>query len=341
MTRYDTRYDVVTLGESMLRLTPPGLLRLEQTRSLDIEVAGSESNTAVGLARLGLKTCWLSRLPNNALGHLAAGELARHGVDTRHVCWTDDARMGLYFVEQGAKPRGAQVIYDRRDSAVSLMRPGDVPGDLFTEQGARLFHTSGISLAIGKSAAQTTLHALSLAKAAGWLVSFDVNHRSKLWSYEEARAGCHDAMGMADVIFVAQRDARALFGLESAGTDTGTDTGTNTDTPRLLDAFAQTYPQALTVITQGAAGAAARTPDGEVYTENALSAEEVDRVGGGDAFSAGFLYGYLTFGSVPTALRWGVVVAALKYSIRGDLPLVNLAEVRALVEGRHAAAITR
>ena len=329
MTRSDTRYDVVTLGESMLRLTPPGLLRLEQTRSLDIEVAGSESNTAVGLARLGLKTCWLSRLPDNALGHLAAGELARHGVDTRHVCWTDDARMGLYFVEQGAKPRGARVIYDRKASAVSLIQPSNLPDDFFTEQGARLFHTSGISLAIGKSAAQTTLHALSLAKAAGWLVSFDVNHRSKLWSYEEARAGCHGAMGTADIIFVAQRDARALFGLESA------------DTPRLLDTFAQTYPQALTVITQGAAGAAARTPEGEVYTEPALVAEEVDRVGGGDAFSAGFLYAYLTFGSVPTALRWGVVVAALKYSIRGDLPLITLSEVQALVEGQHAASITR
>ncbi len=333
MTRYDTRYDVVTLGESMLRLTPPGLLRLEQTRSLDIEVAGSESNTAVGLARLGLKTCWLSRLPDNALGHLAAGELERHGVDTRHVCWTDDARMGLYFVEQGAKPRGAQVIYDRKDSAVSLIQPSDVPSNLFTEQGARLFHTSGISLAIGKSAAQTTLHALSLAKGAGWLVSFDVNHRSKLWSYEEAKAGCHGAMATADIIFVAQRDARAMFGLESADT--------HIDTPRLLETLAQTYPQALTVITQGAAGAAARTPDGEVFTETALPAEAVDRVGGGDAFSAGFLYGYLTFGSVPTALRWGVVVAALKYSIRGDLPLVNLPEVQALVEGQHAAAITR
>ena len=326
-----TRYDVVTLGESMLRLTPPGLLRLEQTRSLDIEVAGSESNTAVGLARLGLKTCWLSRLPDNALGHLAAGELERHGVDTRHVCWTDDARMGLYFVEQGAKPRGARVIYDRKDSAVSLIRPSDVPSDLFTEQGARLFHTSGISLAIGKSAAQTARHAVNLAKGAGWLVSFDVNHRSKLWSYEEAKAGCHGAMAAADIIFVAQRDALAMFGLES----------TNTDTPHLLETLAQTYPQALTVITQGAAGAAARTPDGEVFTETALPAEAVDRVGGGDAFSAGFLYGYLTFGSVPTALRWGVVVAALKYSIRGDLPLVNLPEVQALVEGQHAAAITR
>ncbi len=324
-----TRYDVVTLGESMLRLTPPELLRLEQTRSFNVEVAGSESNTAVGLARLGLKTCWLSRLPDTALGRLAAGELMRYGVDTRHVCWTGTARMGLYFVEQGAEPRGAQVIYDRKDSAVSHMQPSDLPRDLFTEEGARLFHTSGISLAIGESAAQTTLHALSLAKQAGWLVSFDVNHRSKLWSVEEARAGCHDALALADFIFVAQRDAVALFKLEF-------------DEPRkLLEQLAQLYPQAVVVLTKGAAGAAARTPEGEVYSEAALAAEQVDRVGGGDAFSAGFLYGYLTFGSVATALRWGVVVAALKYSIRGDLPLVNLAEVRALVEGQRAADITR
>ena len=129
--------------------------------------------------------------------------------------------------------------------------------------------------------------------------------------------------------FVAQRDALAMFGLEPA------------DTPQMLETLAQTYPQAVIVVTQGAAGAAARTPEGDVYTEPALPAEAVDRVGGGDAFSAGFLYGYLTFSSVPTALRWGVVVAALKYSIRGDLPLVNLEEVRALVEGQPAAAITR
>lgn len=183
----------------------------------------------MGLARLGLKTCWLSRLPDNALGHLAAGELARHGVDTRHVRWTADARMGLYFVEQGAKPRGSQVIYDRQDSAMSWMQPGDLPADLFTPEGARLLHSSGISLAIGQNAGRTTLHAMTLAKQSGWLRSFDVNHRSKLWSYEEARVGCHNAMVLADIIFVAERDARAMFALDVD------------DVSRLLENLARTY----------------------------------------------------------------------------------------------------
>ncbi len=139
------RYDVVTLGETMLRLTPPGLKRLEQAMSFEIEVGGTESNMAIGLARLGLKVLWLSRLTDNPLGRLIARTIASHGVDTSRVVWTADDRIGLYFLEEGRAPRGSKVTYDRRHSAISQMRPAELPVELFHADGARLLHLTGIT----------------------------------------------------------------------------------------------------------------------------------------------------------------------------------------------------
>lgn len=170
-------YDVVTLGETMLRLTPPNLRRLEQATTLDIEVGGTESNVAIGLSRLGLKVAWLSRLTDNPLGRLITSRITAHGVDTTHVCWTAADRVGVLFYEMGKAPRGSQVLYDRRYSAVSRMQAADLPQDLFCPDGARLLHTTGITLALGQALTDTAHHALRLAKAAGWMVSFDMNYR--------------------------------------------------------------------------------------------------------------------------------------------------------------------
>jgi 2-dehydro-3-deoxygluconokinase len=155
-----TRCDVVTLGETMLRLTPANYRRLEQASALDIEVGGTESNMAIGLARLGLKPIWLSRLTNNPMGRLIAGALAAQGVDTSHVVWTDDDRVGVLFFEIGKAPRGSRVIYDRQGSAGSRMRPEELPHDLFQPDRARLFHTTGVT----PSLTDTAHRALHLAR---------------------------------------------------------------------------------------------------------------------------------------------------------------------------------
>ena len=139
------RYDVVTLGESMLRLTPPGFLRIEQTRSFDIWVGGTESNTAVGLARLGMDVAWLSRLPNSPLGRYISNRIAQFGVDASQVVWADDERLGIYFHEKAQDPRASEIIYDRRDSAMSRMTPDDLPDGVIVEDGADLLHTTGIT----------------------------------------------------------------------------------------------------------------------------------------------------------------------------------------------------
>jgi 2-dehydro-3-deoxygluconokinase len=303
------------------------MLRIEQTRSFDIYVGGTESNTAVGLSRLGLNVAWFSRLPNSPLGRYVSNRIQQYGVDTRHVVWTDDDRLGVYFHEQAVAPRSSQIIYDRKDSAISLMTPEELPSDVFVEGASRLLHVTGITLAIGENAMATVHDAVKRAKALGWLVSFDTNYRSKLWTAEESVAGCDAEMAQSDVIFCTMGDFRIMYGEA---------------TPQeAIEQLADKYPNKLIVMTMGREGAMARLADGTIYTQAAIIAEEVGRIGGGDAFSAGFLYGYLTYDDVPTALKWGVAMSAHKYTIHGDLPLVDYAEVESLVAGEAGGGLKR
>jgi 2-dehydro-3-deoxygluconokinase len=312
-------YDLVALGETMLRFTPPALRRLEQTLEFELHVGGSESNTSVGLARLGLKVAWLSRLTDNALGQVIARTIAQQGVDTSQIVWTPEDRVGLYFLEEGKAPRGSQVIYDRKGSAISKMQPSDLPTPLFQKDKAKLFHTTGITLAISQSAAATALKAVELAKRAGWLVSFDVNYRAKLWTPKEAREGCEAIMQQADILFTPLRDAQLIYEFaDDASPD------------EVLEMLTQRFPEAVIVMTMSNKGAMAKDSSG-VYSQGIFPAEEVGRLGGGDAFSAGFLYSYLKSRETSLALCYGAAVAALKYSITGDFPLVNKQEVEMLV----------
>lgn len=171
--------DVVTFGEAMVRLSPPHFKRLEQATSFEVNVGGGELNVAVGVARLGLKSGWVSRLPQNPLGFLVRNKAREMGVDTSRIVWTDTGRVGLYFLELGASPRASKVVYDRADSAVSLIKPGEVNWTEIFRQ-AKHFHVSGITPALSKSAAEVTMEALQSARAAGVSVSYDLNYRTKL-----------------------------------------------------------------------------------------------------------------------------------------------------------------
>ena len=312
-------FDVITLGETMLRLTPPGFDRLEQASTLELHIGGSESNTAVGLARLGCRTAWLSRLPDTSLGHLVASTIGCYGVDVSHVVWSDTDRLGTYYLERGMPPRGSRVLYDRKDSAISKMRPPELPSQLFAPHKAKLFHTSGITLGISDSAAATAQMAAELAKAAGMLVSFDVNYRAKLWRPEAAHASCVDFMKQADIVFMPLRDAHTVFGLEEP-TDEA-----------ILQNLLRHFPHCTIVMTLGARGAIAIDRHGEVYRQSAFATTEVERLGSGDAFSAGYLANFLEKRDIASALRWGCATASLKYTIPGDLPLIHRCEVEALL----------
>ncbi len=323
-------YDVITMGETMLRFTPPDHQRLEQGTSYQVHVGGSESNTAVGLSRLGLNVAHITRVTDNALGTLIQNTLRAQGIDTRHTLLTPYHRIGLYFLEEAHAPRVSQVIYDRADSAMSHITPDDLP-PIFTPDHAKILHLSGITLAISATAAETAYAALKQAKSAGWQISFDLNYRAKLWSYPQALATCHEALQMADLLYFPLRDALQLFDLAA-------------DTPAeaVTAHIATQFPQAHIVLTLGASGAACQNRTGAYHHQTAYPvATQIGRIGGGDAFTAGFLYGYLTYDDLPTALQWGNAAAAMKYTILGDMPLIDRAAIANLIQNESTNTLHR
>jgi 2-dehydro-3-deoxygluconokinase len=304
-------FDVVTFGETMVRLTPPGFERIEQASHLEMHVGGSESNTAVGMARMGARTAWVSRVTLNPLGDYIVNSIRAHGVDTSHVVRTLHDRVGTYFMERGSAVRPSQVFYDRAGSAMSHIRADDLPTHIFQPGFGKVFHTTGITLGISESSARAALAAARLCQQAKWKISFDFNYRKRLWSCERARAECQPMLGMADYIFIPRRDACTVLGISES------------EPASMLRTLAKLYPQATIILTLGAEGAAAITSEGQVFLQSAFRTVEIERLGGGDAFSAGFLLALIEEQPVDQALRLGAAAAAIKYTIPGDLPLLN------------------
>jgi 2-dehydro-3-deoxygluconokinase len=317
--------DVITMGEALYRLTPPNFQTINQASSFEYFLGGSEANTAVGLARLGLKTLWLSRLTDNALGRRMAEALQGHGVDTSRIIWTDEDRIGLYFMEEGAPPRDSQVIYDRANSSMSKINAHHIPVDLFQPNYARLFHTTGITLALSGSALGATQRAWDLARSRGYQLSFDLNYRQKLWTAEACKTASQPFLETANIIFIAYRDAQTVLGIQGTPDET-------------LKALHNRYPQALIAMTRGAEGAGTINPDGAIEHQPAFTAQPIGRIGGGDAFSTGFLYGYLTDAD---PLQWAVATAAIKYTISGDMPLITRPMVERLLNQQAGTGVVR
>jgi len=205
-----TNYDLVTFGETMIRLSPPDHRRLEQTNLLEANVGGSELNTAVAAQRLGIKTAYVTRLTDNPLGRMVENKAREHGVDTSHIVWIDEDRIGTYFVEFGASPRANSVLYDRRDSAIARIHPGEVDwNDVF--QGGKVFHTSGITPALSPNAAEATREAVEAAKKIGLKVSIDLNYRACLWSQERAREVMTNLISYTDILITTEEDTERVF----------------------------------------------------------------------------------------------------------------------------------
>ena len=316
--------DLVTFGESMLRLSPPGQQRLEAIDQLDVHVAGAESNVAVAAERLGLDACWLSKLPESPLGRRVTSALGNHGLET-DIVWDDDARMGTYYVEMAGKPRGTNVIYDRSDSAVTTASTDELATGRIAEADA--FYTSGITPALSDTLLETTQDLLSHAGDHDTTTVFDVNYRSKLWSPEEARDTLEGLFDDIDVLVVAERDARAVLDREG-------------DAEAIARELDGEFGFELTLITRGGEGSLALV-DGDVYEQGVFEADEYDTVGTGDAFVGGFLSSWLDGGSVPDALEFGAATASLKRTIPGDIALVTPDEVQQVVESGEQTGISR
>lgn len=333
--------DVVTFGEAMVRLAPPHFQRLEQTSALDVQVGGGELNVAVGVSRLGLKSAWVSRLPKNALGRLMENRVRQAGVDASHVIWADDGRMGLYFVEFGAAPRPSSVLYDRANSAISAIRPGQVDWKRIFA-GARWVHTSGITPALSASAAQVTREALQAAHEAGVMVSYDLNYRGKLWSPQQAQAVQEPLMEFVDVLITTEEDTSVVFKIKAGGAEeaAGFEAVSADPYKQVAQRLQEKFGFKAVAITLRENPLVWRNTwtaiayDGKEFFEDVkYDLEIVDRIGGGDSFSAGFIYGYLAKNSYAAAVRYGNAFSALKHSTPGDFNWATLAEVESLLKG--------
>lgn len=320
-------YDLVTFGETMLRLSPPNFQRLEQTDSLTVNVGGAELNVAVAAQRLGLKTAYVTRLTANPLGRMIANKAREHGVDTSHIVWTKEDRVGLYFVEFGASPRASSVLYDRANSAMAKIKPGEVNWDEILP-GTKAFHTTGITPALSPSAAEATKEAVRKAKEHGVLVSIDLNYRARLWSPEEARRVMTELVSQADILITTEEDAERVFGVKEESFEKVA--------ARLNEMFRNLKVVAITIretpsVWRNTWTALAYT-QGEIFRAPVFDIEIVDRVGAGDSFAGGFLYGYLTKG-VEAGLQYGVAISALKQTNPGDLVWATKEECERILAG--------
>lgn len=311
--------DLVTFGETMLRLSPPDRERIESTSTLELRAAGAESNVAIAAHRIGAETMWTSKLPDSPLGRRVAAGLRQYGIETE-IEWSDEGRQGTYYLEFGTDPRGTSAIYDRADAAVTTATPDDVPLDRIRD--ADMFYTSGITPALSDTLESTVDEVLAEAQDAGTTTAFDVNYRSKLWSPAEARASLTELFPRIDVLVTAERDARTV--LDQSG-----------DAADIARNLADEWDFETVVVTLGANGALA-LHDGEIHEQPSFETDTVDPIGTGDSFVGAFLARRLAGEPVPTALEYGAATAALKRTIPGDVAVVTREEVENVMdtEGR-------
>ena len=321
-------HKLVTFGEAMIRFSTKDHERLEQAQVLDVHVGGSELNVAVAAAHLGLSSSFVTRLTRGPLGRRIEIEARKHGVDTSNILWTDDDRVGTYYLEPGASPRANAVVYDRRHTAISQIRPGDVDwGKVLS--GAEVLHTSGITPALSVSAAEATLEAVRAAAGAGLMVSVDLNYRARLWSEADARTVMTEVVKASDVLITTEEDTQRVFGIEgSSFEEVARELAKRFD----LKAVAITLRETPSVWRNQWSAIALDGSTGEIHRGPTYDIEVVDRVGSGDSFAGGFLYGLLE-GDIETAVRYGVAISAIKQTLPGDVVYTTKDEVERTLEG--------
>jgi 2-dehydro-3-deoxygluconokinase len=316
-------YDLVSLGEVMLRLSPPRFDRLRQATRLDVHVAGSQLNVAANLAQLGKRTAFVSLLPANELGVLARGTCQGYGVDVSHLRLVEGSRMGVNYVEFGATPRAEVAVYDRAGSAASTIAADDFAwADIL--RGTRLAYTDGIFPGLGTGCFEATLAFLQTAREVGCFTCFDVNYREHLWTGERARAAWGEILPLVDVLATNRSVAEAVFAYEGADDD-------------LLAQFQAEFGCRTVCLTSRTIDGVLRggwsskaLHDGRVIQGRRYDFDVIDRFGTGDAWFAGFLYGYLDT-DVSFALDFGDALCALAHTMEGDVARVSAAEVLPLL----------
>jgi 2-dehydro-3-deoxygluconokinase len=340
---------VVTFGEIMMRLATPGFQRFVQARSFDVTFAGGEANVAASLAQYGVPTEFVTRLPENDLGDACLNFLRQYGIGVRHIARGGE-RLGVYLLETGAVQRASKVIYDRANSALATIEPGMIDWKAAFAD-ADWFHWTGITPAVSESAANTCMEAVQCAKKLGLTVSCDLNYRAKLWKWGHAAGEIMpELVALCDVAVGNEEDAEKVFGISAPETDV---TEGNVDAEsythvcaELLERFPNLHTIAITL--RGSHSASHNTwsailyHQGEIYQGPSFEIVPiVDRVGGGDSFVGGLIYGLRTYTEPQSALDFAVAASCLKHTIHGDFNLVRVAEVEKLMKGDASGRVTR
>ena len=333
----EKNFDLITLGEIMLRLSPPNYERMTRGDVFDKRAGGSELNVASGVALLGLRTGVISKLPQNALGTFIKNRIRFEGVSDDYLIYdeSDDARLGIYYYENGAAPRKPSIVYDRKNSSMTKISLDEIPEDVYTS--TRMFHTSGITLALNKNTCEVTTELIKRFKKGGALVSFDCNYRANLWSEEEARAAIKHILPYVDILFVSEETSRRMMQKEG-------------DLADIMKSYTTEYPVKVVCTTQREVISPRKhnftstiydaTKD-KFYTEQPYKdIDVIDRIGSGDAYVSGVLYGLLKYDDVEKALEYGNATSSVKNTIPGDLPASDLREIDSIIKNHKAVGPT-
>jgi 2-dehydro-3-deoxygluconokinase len=325
-------FDLITMGEIMLRLSPPRHARITDGDVFEKHAGGAELNVASGVAQLGLRSAVLSKSPKSPVGSFVRNRIRFMGVSDDYLLYDDrpTARLGVYYYEMGAAPRKATVVYDRRHSSVNHMTEEElVPG---MWNATRMFHTSGITLALSPELRKITVDLIRRFHENGALISFDVNYRANLWSEDEARTVIKEILPMVDILFVSEETSRRMF--QKTG-----------DLNSILKSYADEYGIKIVAATQRTVinplkhhftSTVYEASTGKFFTEKPyLDIDVIDRIGSGDAYVAGMLFGLLKYNDAEKAMWFGNAMSSVKDTVPGDLPSSSFDEIKDIIDAHH------
>lgn len=327
----NAEFDLIGMGEVMLRLSPPGKEKLSQSETFEKNAGGSELNVASGAAMLGIRSAIITRLPRNKIGHFICRKIRYGNVSDDYVVYDESeyARLGLYYYESGVYPRKSSVVYDRRESSVCSLDISDIPQDIYDK--TRIFHISSITLALSPTLRKTALEVIRNMKKHGVAISFDVNYRAALWSEEEARSVIESVLPMVDILFVSEETSRRMLARTGS-------------LEEILRGYSEEYGCRVVASTRREVVSPTRHnfgslvySDGEFFDEKPyMNIEVIDRIGSGDAYVAGVLYGILHENSVRRALEIGNALSAVKNTVTGDMSASSIEEIESVIASHNA-----
>ncbi len=329
----DGKFDLLTFGEIMLRLSPPGYELMTRGDVFDKRAGGSELNVAAGVALLGLRTGVISRLPGNSLGIYIKNRIRFDGVSDDYLIYDDspEARLGIYYYENGAAPRKPSIVYDRMNSSITRISPDEIPEGVYAS--TRMFHTSGISLALCENTREVATMMIRRFKEMGALVSFDCNFRANLWSEEDARTTIKSILPYVDILFVSEETSRRMMQKEGNLHD-------------IMKSYTKEFPIKLVCTTQrevisprkhNFSSTIYSADSDSFFTEKPyMDIDVIDRIGSGDAYVSGVLYGMLKYNDPARALAYGNATSSVKNTVPGDLPACDLGTIDSIIRNHNA-----